>query len=86
MTAAFERVRQMFMQAGARPIPTACSGLSRAASDDEVKKAYRRLIREHHPDTLIAKGCRKNFIEMANQKMAAINAAYDQIDRERRLK
>jgi DnaJ like chaperone protein len=82
---AFERVRAVFVRPEAAD-PYRVLGLSRHASDEEVKTTYRRLIREHHPDTLIAKGLPKNFVEVANQKMAAINAAYDQISRERRLR
>ena len=61
-------------------------GLSRKASDDEIKKTYRILIRENHPDTLIAQGMPQEFIDVANEKMAAINAAYDVIEKERGLK
>ena len=61
-------------------------GLSRQASDDEIKKTYRVLIRENHPDTLIAQGMPQEFIDVANEKMAAINAAYDVIEKERGLK
>jgi DnaJ like chaperone protein len=82
---AFDRVRAIFVRPEAAD-PYGVLGLNRRASDEEVKKTYRRLIREHHPDTLIAKGLPKNFIEVANQKMAAINAAYDQIERERGLR
>lgn len=61
-------------------------GISRKASDAEVKKTYRKLIRENHPDTLIAQGMPQEFIDIANEKMAAINAAYDLIEKERGLK
>ena len=61
-------------------------GLTRKASDKAVKKAYRKLIRENHPDMLIAQGMPQEFIDVANQKMAAINAAYDRIEKERGLK
>jgi len=81
----FERIRGMFMQTE-RSDPYTVLGLSHAASDDEVKRTYRQLIRKHHPDVLSAKGVAKKFIETANQKMAAINAAYDQIGRERGMK
>ncbi|MBK8210057.1 MAG: TerB family tellurite resistance protein [Rhodospirillales bacterium] len=81
----FERVRGMFMHAE-HADPYTVLELSHGASDDEVKRAYRRLIREHHPDVLSAKGAAKKFIETANQKMATINAAYDQISRERGMK
>jgi DnaJ like chaperone protein len=82
----FERVRAMFLKPGAATDPYGVLGLSRDASDGEVKNTYRRLIREHHPDALLAKGVPKSFIEVANQKMAAINAAYDQIQRQRGLR
>jgi DnaJ like chaperone protein len=75
----------MFMK-GDGVDPYGVLGLSQSVSDDEVKRTYRKLIREHHPDALIARGVPKSFIEMATQKMAAINAAYDQIERERGLK
>ncbi len=61
-------------------------GVSRKASDAGIKKAYRKLIRENHPDTLIAQGMPQEFIDVANEKMAAINAAYDVIEKERGLK
>ena len=61
-------------------------GLSRDASDGDIKKTYRKLIRENHPDTLIAQGMPQEFIDVANEKMAAINAAYDRVEKERGLK
>jgi len=54
-------------------------GMSRNASDDEIKAAYRRLVRENHPDRLIAQGMPAEFVELANQKLATINAAHDRI-------
>jgi DnaJ like chaperone protein len=75
------------MRSGAAgPDPYGVLGLSHTATDGEVKATYRRLIREHHPDALVAKGLPKSFIEIASRKMAAINAAYDQIQQERRLR
>ena len=61
-------------------------GVSRKASDDEIKKAYRKLSREYHPDTLTAQGLPQEFIDLANEKMAAINGAYDSIGKERGMK
>jgi DnaJ like chaperone protein len=84
-TVTFERVAAMFMRVEAAD-PYAVLGLTYRCSDADVKAAYRRLIREHHPDTLMARGKPKDFIAVANRKMAAINAAYDQIVRERGLK
>jgi len=61
-------------------------GVTRDASDANVKSTYRKLIREYHPDTLIAQGLPQEFIDLANDKMAAINAAYDRVAKERGLK
>ncbi len=83
---AFERIRRGSVRSAHHANPYAVLGLDQEASDAEVKRAYRQLIREHHPDTQIARGASSHFIETATQKMAAINAAYDQIGRERGLK
>lgn len=60
-------------------------GLDPEASDDEVKRTWRRLAAENHPDKHIARGMPEEFIAIANDKIAAINAAYDEIRRERGL-
>lgn len=54
-------------------------GLTKAASDDEVKKAYRRLMNQHHPDKLVAKGLPQEMMEVAHQKTMEIKAAYELI-------
>ncbi|MEQ8195202.1 MAG: TerB family tellurite resistance protein [Rhodospirillales bacterium] len=66
--------------------PYAVLGLARGAGDGDIKKTYRRLIRENHPDVLIAQGMPTEFVAVANEKMAAINAAYDRIEKERGLR
>jgi DnaJ like chaperone protein len=87
---AFEQIRARF-SATARNLSGADDayavlGVSRTASDDEVKQTYRKLVREHHPDRLVAKGMPEEFVEQANHRLAAINAAYDRIEKERNLK
>jgi DnaJ like chaperone protein len=89
-TAAFEMIRARF-SATARNLSGADDayavlGLTRSASDDEIKQTYRNLVREHHPDRLVAKGMPEEFVERANRTLAAINAAYDRIEKERNLK
>ncbi len=54
-------------------------GVSSSASDAEIKKAYRRLMSQHHPDKLIAKGLPPEMIKMATQKTQQIKKAYEQI-------
>lgn len=49
------------------------------ASKQEVKKAYRRLMSQNHPDKLIAKGLPEEMIKMATDKTQAISKAYDEI-------
>jgi len=59
--------------------------LSPAASDAEIKAQYRALVRQNHPDTMLASGVPPAFIELANRKLAAITAAYATIAKERGL-
>ncbi len=61
-------------------------GVDAKSSDADVKKAYRNLVRENHPDKLIAQGLPQEFVDLANEKMAAINGAYDTIEKRRKMK
>lgn len=65
--------------------PYAALGVSPDISDEELKAHYRRLVRENHPDTLVGHGVPEEFVDVANRKLAALNAAYDEIARERAL-
>ncbi|MEI2266268.1 co-chaperone DjlA [Erwinia sp. CGal63] len=66
----------------------ACSVLGVKSSDDAttIKRAYRKLMSEHHPDKLVAKGLPPQMMEMAKQKAQEIQAAYDLIKREKGFK
>lgn len=85
---AFERIKHIHLgsDAAGGTDPYEILDIGRDASDDAVKKKYRELIRENHPDVLMAKGVPQEFVDLANEKMAAINAAYDRITKERGLK
>jgi DnaJ like chaperone protein len=52
-------------------------GVSRAATDGEVVKAYRRLMNQNHPDKLHAKGLPESMMKLAAEKTRQIRAAYD---------
>lgn len=58
-------------------------GVPRTISDADLKSAYRQLVRDNHPDRLVAQGMPEEFIAVANQKLAAINVAYDKVAAER---
>ena len=66
--------------------PYVILGVSYVADDDELKQTYRRLVRENHPDSLMARGVPEEFIKLANDKLAAINAAFEKIQAEWGLK
>ena len=82
--ARFARVRDRYLPSTA-PDPYQVLGINADLSDEDIKKAYRRLIREHHPDTLVARGLPREFLPQANERMASINAAYDEINKRRGL-
>lgn len=54
-------------------------GVAEGAGDDEVKKAYRRLMSQHHPDKLVAKGLPEEMMQLAKEKTQEIQAAYETI-------
>jgi len=54
-------------------------GLSSKASNDEVKRAYRRLMSQHHPDKLVAKGLPSELMQLANEKTHQIRTAYERV-------
>ena len=63
--------------------PYVILGVSYVAGDEEIRQTYRRLVKENHPDSLIARGVPEEFIKLANDKLAAINTAYEKIRIER---
>lgn len=55
------------------------------ASDSEVKRAYRRLMNQHHPDKLVAKGLPEEMMKLAEEKTHEIRVAYEKIQSARGL-
>jgi DnaJ like chaperone protein len=58
-------------------------GLERGVPFVEVKAQYRRLASDNHPDRLIARGVPEEFLAIANGRLAAINRAYETIEKSR---
>lgn len=52
-------------------------GVSSTSSVSEIKKAYRKLMNEHHPDKLLSKGLPESMIKIAKEKTQQIGAAYE---------
>jgi DnaJ like chaperone protein len=66
--------------------PYVILGVERDMSDADIKSAYRKLVIENHPDKMIARGVPEEFVVLANERLAAINVAYDRISQERGMK
>lgn len=62
--------------------PYAILGLLPGASMDEVRRAWRRMAAENHPDRMTQRGAPPEFVAIAREKTAAINAAYARIREE----
>ena len=70
---------------GAPPLKDAYAilGITTGATDAEVKKAYRRLMSQHHPDKLVSKGLPEEMMKLAGQRTHEIRQAYVRIKEER---
>ena len=78
----FARIRESHLGPD-KADPYTVLGINRTASNEEIKLAWRKLVRDNHPDKLMAQGLPVEFIELATQKLATINAAYDKVAKER---
>lgn len=54
-------------------------GLKADASDQEIKRAYRKLVGQYHPDKLVSRGLPDEMMDIAKKRVREINAAYDEI-------
>lgn len=57
-----------------------------SATDQEVKRAYRRQMSQHHPDKLVSKGLPPQMLELAKKKAQEIQHAYELIKQERGMR
>ena len=61
-------------------------GCNRDDSDEQVKRRYRKLVQEYHPDKIASKGLPEEFTRLAEEKFREIQEAYDAVKRERGVK
>lgn len=79
----FRRLKATHMGAGPDD-PYVILGVAPDAPDEEVRRAWRARVSDAHPDRARSRGLPSEFIEVAEAKTAAINAAYDTVMRERK--
>ncbi|MGA8865183.1 MAG: co-chaperone DjlA [Gallionella sp.] len=60
-------------------------GVSRDSTDAEIKRAYRRLMSQYHPDKLIGQGVPEDMIAMATEQAQEIQLAHDLIKKHRKI-
>ena len=61
-------------------------GVDKNATDKELKRAYRRLLSQHHPDKLVAKGLPEEMMTLAKEKTQEIISAYELIKKQRGMR
>ncbi len=74
----FERIRARFVPDAERD-PYDVLGVSPEMPMDEIRAAWRRQVRESHPDAMIARGVPEEAVKLAEKRMVAINRAWEQI-------
>jgi len=60
-------------------------GITKEATDQEIKRAYRKLMSQYHPDKLIGQGVPQDMIAMATAQAQEVQAAYDLIKKSRNI-
>ena len=74
----FKGIRAQFVAEADRD-PYEVLGVEPTASTDEIRAAWRKLVRETHPDQMIARGVPEEAVKLAERRMVAINGAWEDI-------
>lgn len=82
----YERQRQPGSMGQSLQQSYAALGLKSDASAQEIKKAYRKLVSQYHPDKLVSQGLPEEMMEVSKKRVREINAAYDKIKASRGIK
>ncbi|MCR9126699.1 MAG: molecular chaperone DjiA [Rhodobacteraceae bacterium] len=75
----FRALRVRFVP-DARPDPHAVLGVDPGTPHDEIRAAWRRLVRETHPDSMMARGVPEEAVKLAEKRLIDINRAWDEIN------
>jgi len=81
--ARFEQMASQHVRLEEGADPYAVLGLVPGTSPEEIRRVYRLLVSEHHPDRLIARGVPEELIDVATTRMKAINLAYQALTKPR---
>lgn len=81
--ARYEQLKARYVQKSSSAY--AVLGCSPGDSNEQIKKAYRKLVSEYHPDKFASKGLPEEFAQVAADKFREIQAAYEEIQKERGL-
>jgi DnaJ like chaperone protein len=85
---AFKREQHSYQQHVPRPDEISLAyqalGVDKTISDAELKKVYRKLMSEYHPDKLIGQGMPEDMVKAATERSQEIQAAYDLIKKSRK--
>jgi DnaJ like chaperone protein len=79
----YQRAGQQVPRADELALAYQALGVEKTATDAEIKKAYRKLMSEYHPDKLIGQGLPEDMIKAATERAQEIQAAYDLIKKSR---
>ena len=79
-SAGYDRILARHVDLGTAD-PYTVLGVDRSMPFSEIRARYRQLARENHPDKMFAHGLPPEFVAIANDKLAAINHAYERIER-----
>jgi len=80
--AEFERIAARHV-IGPEGDPYRILGVGRALALPDIRRAYLKLVAENHPDRLMARGLPQEALRLATERLAAINRAFERIERER---
>ena len=78
---AYQKLKSQYVQAFDKYYATLQS--AKHDTDDHIKKQYRKLAKEYHPDKIISKGLPEEFNQLAHDKFREIQEAYEIIRKER---